>query len=117
MKNKSTHFLFSYGTLQLKKVQIETYGRKLIGKIDTLEGFEIKQQEILNENVITKSGKKFHPIAVPSKNKNDFIDGVIFEITENELLETDKYEVSAYKRVQKKFKSGNKAWVYILNKV
>lgn len=52
MKNKSTHFLFSYGTLQQEKVQIETYGRKLTGKIDTLESFEIKQQEIINENVI-----------------------------------------------------------------
>lgn len=55
------------------------------------------------------SKKKFHPIAVPSKNKSDFINGVIFEITESELLETDKYEISAYKRVQKKLKSGNEA--------
>ena len=114
---KTQHYLFSYGTLQLENVQLQNYNRKLKGFKDTLEGYKLSQIEITNEVVLEKSGKKFHPIAVPSKNKSDFIDGVIFEITENELLETDKYEVSAYKRVQKKFKSGNEAWVYILNKV
>lgn len=105
--------LFSYGTLQLEKVQIETYGRKLKGKVDVLENYTVAQLEITDKNVLAKSNKKYHPIAVKSENKNDKIDGVIYEITTNELLETDKYEVEDYKRVLEIFKSGHKAWVYI----
>lgn len=115
MKEENKYYLFSYGTLQLENVQLETYGRKLNGKKDILEGFKIDELEIFDERVLQKSGKNFHPIAIPSQNKSDCIEGVIFEITEQELLETDNYEVSDYKRVLKTFKSGNKAWVYIYN--
>ena len=34
--------LFSYGSLQLKKVQIETFGRKLNGIRDYLRGYKTK---------------------------------------------------------------------------
>jgi gamma-glutamylcyclotransferase (GGCT)/AIG2-like uncharacterized protein YtfP len=113
MKKQNKHYLFTYGTLQLENVQLETYGRKLKGKKDILEGFKIDKLEIFDAEVLQTSNKKFHPIAIPSQNKKDCIHGVIFEITEQELIETDNYEVSDYKRVLKTFKSGNKAWIYI----
>lgn len=115
MNKQNRYYLFSYGTLQLEKVQLETYGRKLKGIKDILEGFKVDELEITNTSVLQKSGKKFHPIAIPSQNKNDYIKGVIFEITEQELIETDSYEVSDYKRVLKTFKSGKNAWIYIKN--
>lgn len=110
------HYLFSYGTLQLEKVQIESYNRKLIGFKDTLENYTIEQLKITDKGVLAKSQKQFHPMATPSKYKKDCIEGVIFEITEQELIQTDKYEVSDYKRVIETFQSGKKAWVYISNK-
>ena len=108
------HYLFSYGTLQLEQVQKETYGRLLKGSPDILEEYKIEQLEITDKDVLAKSKQKFHPIAIRTNNKNDFIKGVIFEITEEELLQTDKYEVSDYKRVAETFKSGKIAWIYII---
>ncbi len=52
-------------------------------------------------------------MAVHSGNENDIIEGMIFEITEDELQATDKYEVSDYMRVIEKFESGKEAWIYI----
>lgn len=114
--NTKMHYLFSYGTLQLENVQIKNYGRKLIGFNDVLENYKIEQLKITDKEVLSKSQQQFHPIAIASENKEDAIEGVVFEITEQELVETDKYEVSDYKRVLETFKSGRKAWVYIANK-
>ena len=110
------HLLFSYGTLQLENVQLETYGRKLTGYKDTLEHYKLEQLEIKDSRVLARSNREFHPIAVKSNNDNDSIEGVVLEITEEELIETDKYEVSDYTRVLETLKSGKKAWVYIKNK-
>lgn len=110
------HYLFSYGTLQLEKVQLENYGRVLVGKKDILRAYRIENLLITDETVIRKSEKDIHPVAVKTNNINDFIEGVIFEISDAELLETDKYEVSDYKRVLETFESGNKAWIYVTRK-
>lgn len=107
------HYLFSYGTLQFKRVQIETYGRLLKGKKAILKGYKLGLIEIKNTSVIQKSGKKFHPIAIKSNNPNNKIEGMLFEITEKELLKTDTYEVDDYKRVSEDFDLGIKAWIYV----
>jgi len=112
MNNKKQN-LFSYGTLQLEKVQIENYGRLLKGKKDTLLSYKLDKLKISDAEVLKKSGKEFHPIAIKTGSPNDLIEGIIFEITEEELIATDKYEVSDYKRVLETFVSGEQAWVYI----
>jgi gamma-glutamylcyclotransferase (GGCT)/AIG2-like uncharacterized protein YtfP len=104
--------LFSYGTLQLEKVQLETYGRKLKGKPDRLLGYKLSNLKITDKSVIEKSGKDIHPVAIKTDNANNSIEGVVFEITEQELAETDKYEVADYKRVQETFETGRRAWIY-----
>ena len=108
--------LFSYGTLQYENVQKEAYGRKLNGLKDLLLGFKLEQVEITNTEVLLKSKEKYHPIAIPTSNISDFIKGVVFEITPEELKATDAYEVDNYKRVKAKLKSGKSCWVYIENK-
>lgn len=112
MKN-NTHFLFSYGTLQLEKVQIENYGRILKGVKDNLPNYKLDKIKITDKEVLEKSGNEFHPIAIRTGGPNDFIEGTIFEITETELKATDKYEVSNYIRVLETFLSGRQAWVYV----
>lgn len=107
------HLLFSYGTLQLEKVQLENYGRILKGEQDKLKGYKIENLQITDSLVLSKSQLENHPIAVKSKNVSDFIDGVLFEMTETELAETDKYEVSQYHRILETFVSSKKAWVYV----
>lgn len=105
--------LFSYGTLQNTPVQLETFGRELTGSEDQLLGYKLEMVEIKDQSVVALSGKIHHPIAVASQDKNDFVSGVIFEITPKELEQSDLYEVRDYKRVTGEFKSGQKAWVYV----
>ncbi len=107
------HFLFSYGTLQMQKVQLDNYGRILDGKPDVLSEYKLKDLRITDSDVLRKSGKDVHPIAVKTGRPEDSITGTIFEITEAELAETDKYEVKDYHRVLETFNSGKKAWIYI----
>lgn len=107
------HLLFSYGTLQLEYVQLENYNRTLKGERDKLAGYKIENLQITDTTVLEKSQMEYHPIALKSNNQNDFIEGILFEITDSELAETDKYEVNQYHRILETFKSGKKAWVYV----
>ncbi len=115
MDNKKI-YLFSYGTLQLEKVQMENYGRLLKGEKDTLQGYKLDKLKIANTEVVKKSGKEFHPIAIKTGNPDDVIEGTVFEVTEEELIETDKYEVNDYQRVSEYFVSGKQVWVYVARK-
>jgi len=110
---ENKHYLFSYGTLQLKKVQLENYGRELKGKEDSLLNYKLAKLKIVDEDVLKKSGKEYHPIALKTGSPNDCIEGTIFEITDEELQKTDKYEVEDYQRVLETFSSGQEAWIYI----
>lgn len=111
MDNK-TVLLFSYGTLQLESVQLATYGRILTGEKDRLSAYKLEKVKITDDEVLKKSGVDHHPIAVEG-GPSDFVPGVLFEITEAELAETDKYEVDDYQRLLKTFDSGKKGWIYV----
>lgn len=109
--------LFSYGTLQNKDVQFETFNRVLEGKKDQLLGYKLGVVEIYDRGVVELSGDTHHPVAIRTGNKNDKVSGVVFKITIQELMQSDRYEVDAYKRVERVMESGQKAWVYIENKI
>ena len=105
--------LFSYGTLQQQAVQLDTFGKELIGEADTLAGFTIGEVEITDAAVLKSSGQRFHPILRYSGNLSDRVSGTIFLVTHDELKQADNYEVDDYKRVLLTFVSGKQAWCYI----
>jgi Gamma-glutamyl cyclotransferase, AIG2-like len=105
-------YLFSYGTLQQTDVQMASFGRMLEGKPDALPGWRREMVEITDAEVLAKSGERFHPILVPG-GEADEIPGMVFEISEAELLRADAYEVSDYKRIAARLKSGVEAFVYV----
>ena len=105
--------LFSYGTLQIEKVQQETFGRSLCGKKDVLIGYMISKIKITDQDVLARSGTEIHPILRYTGNPSDEVEGVIFEISKEELQQADAYEVNAYKRTEANFKSGATAWAYV----
>lgn len=105
--------LFSYGTLQQDEVQLASFGRLLDGANDALPGYRQTLIEITDPEVIQKSGKRFHPIVTASDDPADEIAGKVFSITQAELAAADAYEVSDYKRILVRLKSGVEAWVYI----
>ena len=55
-------YLFSYGTLQQKNVQLKNFGRILEGSKDVLQKYVVKELEITDETVLKISNKRFHPI-------------------------------------------------------
>ncbi len=104
--------LFSYGTLQMEKVQKEVFGRLLCGKKDVLLGYVITKIKITNKDVIEKSGTNIHPILLFTSKKTDEIKGTVFDLSLEELKLADAYEVEEYKRAKGEFKSGNTSWIY-----
>lgn len=109
----NTEKLFSYGTLQYEAVQLANFGRKLEGNKDQLPRFELSMLEITDPDVIATSGEAFHPIIAYTGNSINCVDGMVFDISEEELKRADSYEVSDYKRIKVKLSSGISAWVYV----
>lgn len=105
--------LFSYGTLQLKSVQLANFGRELEGRPDAMVGWRRDLVEITDPEVLRQSGVTHHPIVSESGDAADKVPGVVFEITPDELIAADGYEVADYKRVLVTLKSGAVAWVYV----
>lgn len=105
--------LFSYGTLQKEKVQLELFGRLLNGAKDILKGYKLSSIEIKDESFLAKGEEKFQKTLVPTKNDADIIEGTVFEISEDELCSADKYEPDNYQRVKGLLQSGEEAWIYL----
>ena len=105
-------YLFSYGTLQKEKVQINLFGRILQGETDTLSGYKVSSIEIKDKLFLLKGEEKYQQTVIITKNKNDKIKGTVFEITKEELLLADKYEPNNYTRIKIVLESGKEAWIY-----
>ncbi|WP_395974124.1 gamma-glutamylcyclotransferase family protein [Chryseobacterium cucumeris] len=105
--------LFSYGTLQKEQVQLETFGRILQGEKDILSGYKLSMLEITDPEVLRRSGQKYHPVLEFSGNNEDEIEGVLFDVTDEEILQADEYEVDDYKRIKTVFKSGKEGFIYV----
>ena len=69
ISSNMTHLLFSYGTLQFEKVQLESFGRILKGSKDSLPGYKLENLKITDKDVLSKSAQQYHPIAIPTKKK------------------------------------------------
>jgi len=103
--------LFSYGTLRSKQIQMQIFNKVLSGTQDQILGFKLKSLQIEEE-----FGMADYVVAVPSENLEDIIHGVVFDVSNSELLKVDQFESNSYKRVEVKLKSGITAWVYTENK-
>ncbi|GIE89948.1 gamma-glutamylcyclotransferase family protein [Actinoplanes regularis] len=105
--------LFSYGTLRDPAVQKSTFGRELVGREDRIIGFRLDQVRITDPHVLAVSGLTHHPILSATGAAADTVAGSVLEITEDELLQADEYEVDDYQRVSAPLASGDTAWVYV----
>jgi hypothetical protein len=105
--------LFSYGTLRDPAVQKANFGRELAGRDDRILGFRLDLIEITDPAVVALSGETHHPILIASGDPADAVDGAALELSDDELLKADEYEVDDYRRVEATLASGETAWVYI----
>ena len=112
-EEQATENLFSYGTLQLEKVQLETFGRKLEGQPDALPGYKLVMVTITDEDFAIKSGTANHRNLQYTGNASDVVEGSVLEVTQNELQQADTYEPQGYERVSVQLRSGRNAWIFI----
>ena len=113
MKQQKTENLFTYGTLQLEEVQLATFGRTLEGKPDVLPGYRLVMIRIEDEDFVVKSGSADHRNLKFTGNESDFVEGIVFSVTREELEESDAYEPEGYERVLVQLQSGTNAWIYL----
>jgi gamma-glutamylcyclotransferase (GGCT)/AIG2-like uncharacterized protein YtfP len=103
--------VFSYGTLQMPRVQRELLGREVAMTDDALLGFDTVPVEIDHPDVIEFSGSSTHLGLVPGA-PDARIAGKLLHIAEADFPALDAYE-SGYRRIQVTVESGAAAWVYV----
>src|SRR4030095_16288179 len=104
-------YLFSYGTLQKEKVQMDLFGRSVTGSNDVLRGYKVSTIEITDEIFLSKGEGKYQKTLIVS-GSNDIVIGTVLEINGEELLIADKYEPENYKWIKVQLESGKEAWIY-----
>jgi len=105
--------LFSYGTLQREDIQLLVFGRWLQGRLDELVGFERLPITLEEPRLVAQTGTRDHVIVKFNGRVDSRVPGTVFEITDEELAKSDRYEVDPYVRIQTRLASGTQAWVYV----
>ena len=105
--------LFSYGTLQLREVQLANYGRALQGSPDALLGYRLEVLPDRDPNAVRISGIGTHMVVRRTGDPADRVTGMVFLLTADELAATDKYEGTDYARTKLTLESGRRALVYV----
>ena len=106
-----SEYLFSYGTLQKAEVQLKLFGRLLNGTKDSLTGYKTSKVEITDEAFLANGEQSVQLSAVLSADGK--IEGIVFELTADELAHADTYEPAEYSRVVVTLASGKRAWIYL----
>ncbi len=97
--------LFAYGTLTLPATQVQLLGRRLgEGAPDTLRGYRLAKLQGIH-----------HVYSILQPQAGSTVVGRLFEVTQEELEQLDKYEGDAYQRISATLVSKNRAWVYSEN--
>ncbi len=112
-EDDSDVWLFSYGTLRRRNVQLTIFGRALDGQADALVGYAIVPLLVTDPDVIATSGTAHHTMARETGDPRNEVPGTVLRITRDELAAADGYEVADVKRVLVRLRSGIDAFVYV----
>ena len=108
------HLLFSYGDLQRDEIQIEAFGRLLVGLPDYLPSCVQVLIAINDPAIRAATGKTHHANLHFSRELDSRVSGIAYEVTPGELLVADQFEAEfSYCRVSRRLASGRDAWVYV----
>ena len=95
--------LFVYGALTAGETRKDVIGRDIPGISATLDGYDGSNMVIIeNES---------YPAA--EKNIECSIQGLLIEVTPEELEKLDVWETDVYKRKEVELTNGIKAWIYL----
>jgi hypothetical protein len=106
--------VFSHGSLQQPDVQVSIYGRALQVEPDELVDCIRTQVEVPPWHKAAASGTTHYANVEFVTGSGGRVAGMVFELTDAELLITDAYERDAeYVRILAQLASGRSAWVYV----
>ncbi len=91
---------------------MSTFGRLLEGEPDGLVGFEQSLLKIEDPSFVAASGKAYHFIVRFNGRTDSRVSGMVFEVSDEELANADRYEPAGYERTSTRLASGKEAWVY-----
>lgn len=112
-EKQKKHLLFSYDTSKLTALQLQNNGKEPKRTKAVLSGYKLNGSDTNDPSSIEKDVTHHQVIAIKSKEKSDKIEGVVFKISGEELLQIDKQNLSNYKRVLEKTDIGTDVWVYV----
>ena len=95
--------LFVYGTLAADEARKDILDRDVPGIQATLDGYDGSKMVTIDS--------EHYPAA--EKNIECSIQGLLIELTREELEKLDFYETDAYKRKEVELTNGIKAWIYL----
>jgi gamma-glutamylcyclotransferase (GGCT)/AIG2-like uncharacterized protein YtfP len=100
--------LFSYGTLREHDTQRAVFGRSVHGQPDQLLRFDLSDVEVQDER------GPHYPNLAYSGRSDSRVNGLVFDISESDLVAADAYiKRAGYRRQPEKLASGRMAWVYV----
>ncbi len=93
-------------------MQRALFGRPLTGTPDALQGFALSTIATRDPVAVATSGVVTHLALVPDASTPP-IDGMLYALTDAELVKADDYEGADYRRIVVTFVSGADGWVYV----
>ena len=106
--------IFSHGSLQQPDVQVSIYGRALRVEPDELLDCIRTRVEVPPWHKAAATGTTHYANVEFAAGSGGRVAGMVFEVTDAELLLTDAYEQDAeYVRILVRLASGRSAWVYV----
>lgn len=114
-EKQKKHLLFSYDILNSQDIQLQIYGRRLDGMDDTLSGYTLKDSNLNGSKVKDNRTRTLSQHAIKTKDPKDKVKGMLYEITGEELVQTDRHILKNYHRVLETTDSGAEVWLYMEN--
>ena len=94
--------LFAYGTLLEPHIQMEVFGRELVGEATRLKNY--RKIEVILGGVAYPS-LQFSP--------EDSVEGILYKVSLTDLASADEYEGEEYQRILTVVDNGRRAWVFL----
>ncbi|MDB5679553.1 gamma-glutamylcyclotransferase family protein [Sphingomonas bacterium] len=106
-------FLFSYGSLRRRDVQLAVFGHELEGFDDVLPGFAAVPIRLTDPRTIATGGTADHLILRATADGSGAVPGLALAIRPEDVPVADAYEPAGYERTAVNLASGRRAFVYV----
>tara|TARA_R110000765_G_scaffold349099_1_gene439230 strand:- start:19 stop:327 length:309 start_codon:yes stop_codon:yes gene_type:complete len=98
--------IFTYGSLMDHRVRFNVLGYSINGINDILDNYMLTDHSVF---------KTAYPAIIPQNNSK--VNGLVFEVKEDDIIKLDRYESDLYKKIKIKTRNNIECLVYIENKI